>query len=298
MKFKPLFLFLLASCSGCIQIGTPLFVEPVEGDTTYYQPDSLKIIWKIKKDNKFYTFSRHRNLISIDEIKPDHQQTYEDLNYKERVKTVYKVDGLCTEYYDDTAHTIAAIGDYVNNEKGENWKYYDRKGRLYQLSYHMPLWIRNDFYDTTTGKVIREMDIVKSDGKTVVERDVQYVNGKEYVESNDTFISKLLQRYLVGFFITLGILCVLRTWINSIIYSREEEGLTSGFDYLFKMYNQWDNTSTDSLFFSYMPNGIKAFFTFWFSHYKPENRKLVLVANTLSIILILLFLISIISSWK
>ena len=275
MKLKFLTLFLVITClvfakgKGDIVFPDGLGIAYYGHDTTYYSPDSLKSIWKIKMGNKVYAFSPFGNLTSISEIKEAGVFDYIDTNKKEYKYKTYVLDGISFLFYDDSTRTLAGIGEFNSNKEGENWKYFDRKGRLTELTYHMPLWTRHDYYDTI-GKLSKEADYTASAGDDIKVREVIYTNGHQKIILNkmliDIFILHFMGYYLGLFFFFL----FSRVVFNVIIYTREG----TKFEVYF------------GIFYTIL---LASLYSFWFSNYKPENRRLVVITNTFSIIAGIMF---------
>lgn len=269
IKFSTLLLFIsgviFGRGTGNIFYPSGLGIAYWGRDTTYYAPDSLKSIWNIKKGNKVYGYSPFGNLVSITEIKQNGEFAYIDTNKKEHIEKKFKLDGICYLYYDDSTLTIAAIGEYNNNEIGENWRFFDRKGRLTERTFPMTLWIRHDYYDTL-GKIIREVDYTKCMDKNIEVRDVEYANGQEKVILHKMLIEIFIFRYMAYYLGLFFFLFFSRAFINYAIYTREDEK--------FPYKQKWFHPSNLTI----------SLYSFWFSNCKPENRRLVFLTNTFTII--------------
>jgi len=146
-------------------------------------------------------------------------------------------------------------GVYINNDKSGIWKEYDK----------------NDNLLTETKKV-------------TIGRDVYLVKKITYKDGVATVIvdKKFLAFYLDNLFLIVWILGISffgRVFINSRIYNVENGTEYSPIRIIAPGYIA-ENTGHSML----------CMFSFWFSNYKPENRVLVIISNTMSVIALGLFL--------
>jgi hypothetical protein len=128
-----------------------------------------------------------------------------------------------------------------------------------------------------SGKLLKEQETVSVAGDTYTVKEIDYSSGHPVIVVNKPFLAfylKNLYLIMIVFFVAF----FSRVFINSIIYNRE------------------NNTNHSPIYFfapGYVTqnygHSIICTFTFWFSKYKPENRKLVLISNTLSVIALGIF---------
>jgi hypothetical protein len=145
-------------------------------------------------------------------------------------------------------------GDYKDGKALGIWKKFDKKGNL--LKETETVSIANDTY------TIKEIDYSSGQAVTIID--------KPFLD----FYLKNLIAIVVVFFLSF----FSRVFINS------------------KIYNLENGTNLSPIFFHFGPlvtsnfgHSLLCIFSFWFSNYKPENRRLVLITNTLSIISLGLF---------
>lgn len=147
-----------------------------------------------------------------------------------------------------------STGDYHNNHREGIWKQFDKSGKL-----------------------LKETEHVSFDKETYKVKEIDYTSGQPVTLIDKPFLSfyiKNLVAIMVIFFLTFfG-----RVFINSSIYNVE------------------NGTDFSPIFFHFGPLVTKNFghsllctFTFWFSNYKPENRRLVIISNTMSVIALTIF---------
>ena len=244
-------------------------------DTAYFGDDVS--INRIKRGDTVYEFYGNGNLQSIARIKKI--GVFEEIDTNKVTHTYYEFehDGLCEIYFNSAVRHIAAVGFYEHNKPIGEWRFYDEKGYYCGKSYPMTLWRRTDLYDTS-GHLIKQTDVITCVNDDVTVRDVEYINHREKVLLNKTLFAKLYLRFVIPF----GIICLgtffSRVFINSVIYNKEY------------------GTHFSPIVF-YMPgyvsknfeHSLMCTFTFWFWDYKPENKTLVIISNTLSVIALTLF---------
>ena len=270
MKLKLLALFLLATCliygRGSGKVFIPDKYIDWGKDTNFYNIEGAerKILNTIRKGNHVFEYSVDGNLTSITEIKPDGVNDWIDTSKKENIEKRFKLDGLCYLYFDDSTLTLAGIGEFINNERGENWRYFDRNGRLTEHSFHMPIWTRTDYYDTS-GKITEEVDYTTCINDRIKVRDMQYVNGQKKVIVNKMFIDTFILHFMAYYTVILFFFFFSRVLINIIFYTREGTK--------FKVYF--------GMFYTIL---LASLFSFWFTKYKPENRWLAKLNNSFFLI--------------
>lgn len=245
------------------------------GDTSYY--GGVVSIWRIKNGDTLFEYYPSGNLQSITLLKQSNSFQLIDTNKVKRTIKEFEFSGVCKIFFDDTTKTIAAIGKYKNNEVDGVWKFYNKLGNLSQKSYPMRFWRRSDYYDEK-GKIHRQIDRIATIDDVVIVREAEFVDGQEKLVYNKTFFAKIYLRYTVTYMIMLFFFFFSRVFINS------------------KIYNIENGTNISPIYFHFgsfvsknFGHSILCTFTFWFSNYKPENRKLVIVSNTFSIIALGLF---------
>lgn len=188
-----------------------------------------------------------------------------DTVYAGACQTFEKVNGQIVNQSDDQClrqglWTITdSLGNYRtgfyqdNNETG-TWKQFDKSGKL-----------------------LKETEAIFLGKDTYLVKEIDYTNGKPVTVTDKPFLSfyiKNLAVIMVIFFLTFfG-----RIVINSRIYNFE------------------NGTNFSPVYFFIGPFVTKSFghsflctFTFWFSNYKPGNRKRVMLSNTMSIIALAIF---------
>ena len=138
-------------------------------------------------------------------------------------------------------------GDYKDGHTIGLWQQYNKSGKLLVEEEHV--------------LVFNESNIVKK---------IDYSSGQAVTIFNKRFLSfylKNLYLIMIVFFVSF----FSRVFINSRIYNRENDTKYSPI-YFFAPGFVTQNYR----------HSLICTFTFWFSKYKPENRKLVLISNTLS----------------
>lgn len=223
-----------------------------DGDTSYYA--GVVSVWRIKKGDTLFEYYPDGNLQSLSLLKLSKSYQLLDTNKVIRTVNEYEREGDCIILFDDTSKTTAAIGQYENNKRVGDWKYYSRNGKLQKVAEVVSLG--NDNY------TIKEIDYSSGEPITVVDK---------------TFLAFYLKNFVIIMIIFFGTLFG-RVFINSRIYNIE------------------NGTNLSPVYF-YFPGFVSknrehsliCTFTFWFSNYKPENRRLVIISNTMSIIALTIF---------
>ncbi len=247
------------------------------GDTTYYGGEGNKTICRIKKGNKLYEYYPNGNIQSISEIKLKKSFNIIDTNNVEKTVDEYVLQGKSEIFYKNKNGVLAAEGFYDNNEEAKEWKYYNIDREIIEKSYQMLLWRRSDYYDNRN-HIIKQIDRIKTFDGTIKVREVLFEGGKEVVIYNKTLFAKIYYRFMIEYMIVFFFFMFSRVFINSRIYNRE------------------NRTELSPIYFFIGPFVSKNFghsmmctFTFWFSKYKPENKRLVYISNTISLITLILF---------
>ena len=145
-------------------------------------------------------------------------------------------------------------GDYKDGKSIGLWKHFDKAGRL-----------------------LREKETVSVDRDTYTIKEIDYSSGQAVSIIDKPFLAFYLKN-LIAIAIILFISFFSRIFINSRIYNIE------------------NGTNFSPVYFHLGPlvtsnfgHSLLCTFSFWFSNYKPENRQLVLITNTLSVIVLGLF---------
>jgi len=248
------------------------------GDTIYYGGEGNKSIWRIKKGNKLYEYYPNGNIQSVSEIKLKKSFILIDTNKVEKKVDEYVLQGKSEIFYKNRNGVLAAKGLYDDNEAIKEWKYYNIDGEIIEKSYQMLLWRRSDYYDNGN-HIIKQIDRIKTlDGRNVKVREVLFKGRKEVVTYNKTLFAKIYYRFTKEYMIVVFFFMFSRVFINSRIYNRE------------------NGTKLSPIYFYIGPfvsknyeHSIMCTFTFWFFKYKPENKRLVYISNTFSLITLILF---------
>lgn len=193
--------------------------------------------------------------------------------------TYYPGDTL----YEGTCQTFETINGQIINQSDDHclrqglWTITDSLGNYWTGNYHdhnkVGIWKRFD----KSGKLLIETEEVSFMRDTYKVKEVDYASGKPETVIDKPFLSfyiKNLVAIMVIFFVTFfG-----RILINS------------------KIYNLENGTEFSPIYFHFGPLFSKNFghsllctFTFWFSDYKPENRRFVIISNTMSVIALTIF---------
>ncbi len=185
--------------------------------------------------------------------------------------------------YLGACRTFEKINGQIVNQSDEHclrqglWTITDSLGNYWTGNYHnnneVGFWKRFD----KSGKLLTETEEVSFGKDTYNVKEIDYTSGQPVTLTDKLFLSfyiKNLVAIMVIFFMTFfG-----RVFINSNIYNIENE------------------TDLSPIYFHFGPLVTKNFghsllctFTFWFSNYKPENRRLVIISNTMSVIALTIF---------
>jgi hypothetical protein len=159
------------------------------------------------------------------------------------------------------------------------WRSTDSLGNYWTGNYHdnnaVGTWKQFD----KSGKLLKETEEVSFGKDTYKVKEIDYSSGQPVTLIDKPFLSfyiKNLIAIMVIFFVTF----FTRPFINSTIYNRE------------------NGTNLSPLYFGlpftkkyweYASHSLMCVFTVWFFNYKPENRRLALVSNTLSAISLTIF---------
>jgi hypothetical protein len=189
-------------------------------------------------------------------------------------KTFYPGDTL----YESTCETFEKIKGLIVNWTDADclrqgiWIITDSLGNYWTGIYHdniqMGMWklfVKN-------GKLIKETETISVGKETYEIKEVDYSSGHAV-----TIIDKpFLAFYLKNIYLIVGLFFITffgRAFINSKIYNVENRTKYSPIYFYFPRYLSANFT-----------HSLLCTFSFWFSNYKPENRRLVIISNTLSVI--------------
>ncbi|MCO5280543.1 MAG: hypothetical protein M9931_05730 [Chitinophagales bacterium] len=108
-------------------------------------------------------------------------------------------------------------------------------------------------------------------------KEIDYTSGQPVTIIDKPFLAFYIKN-LVAIMVILFVTFFGRVFINSSIYNSE------------------NGTDFSPIYFHFGPLVTKNFghsllctFTFWFSNYKPENKRLVIISNTMSVIALTIF---------
>ena len=188
----------------------------------------------------------------------------------------------------DTAYlgacrTFEKINGQIVNQSDDHclrqglWTITDSLGNYWTGNYHdnneVGIWRQFD----KSGKLLKETEEVSFGKDTYTIKEIDYTSGQPVTIIDKPFLAfyiKNLVAIMIIFFMTFfG-----RVFINSSIYNSE------------------NGTDFSPIFFHFGPlvtenfeHSLLCTFTFWFSNYKPENRRLVIISNTMSAIALTIF---------
>ena len=140
-------------------------------------------------------------------------------------------------------------GIYKNGLETGIWKYYKRNGKL---------------------KRIVEKLILEDESIDI--KEIDFSTGHAVTTKNKTFLAFYIKYYSAIWYLFIGIF-IIRVFINSRIYNIEFDTNYSPIYFYIPFF------TTKNFYHS-----IICTFTFWFFNYKTENRRLVIISNTLSLI--------------
>jgi hypothetical protein len=188
-----------------------------------------------------------------------------DTTYFGACRTFEKINGQIVNQSDDRClrQGLGKITDSLGNYWTGN--FHDNK--------EVGIWKRFD----KRGKLLTETEEVSFGKDTYKVKEIDYTSGKPVTLIDKPFLSfyiKNIVAIIVIFFVTF----FSRVFINSSIYNIE------------------NRTNLSPIYFHFGPLVTKNFghsllctFTFWFFNYKPENKILVIISNTMSVIALTIF---------
>jgi hypothetical protein len=146
-------------------------------------------------------------------------------------------------------------GNYHNNHQVGIWKRFDRKKTL-----------------------LKEIEKVSIGNDTYKVKEVDYVNGVPVTLVDRKFLSFYLKN-LIAIMVIFFSIFFGRVFVNSRIYNLENGTNFSPIVVYFPGFNRGN-----------LKHSLLSTFTFWFYHYKPESRPLVLISNSMSAIALTIFI--------
>jgi hypothetical protein len=194
-------------------------------------------------------------------------------------RTFYPGDTLYHEPSSSFEKVNGQIINIVRNgcEYEGLWIIKDSSGGYRKGNYHTGritgIWQRFD----KNGKLLEETEEYPDGKNQVVVKEVDYSSGKPVVVINKPFMRFFLNNMYVIFVIFILALFS-RVFINSKIYNVED-----GTDYS-PIYFYFPGFLSDNF-----GHSVQCMFSFWFSNYKPENRRRAIISNVLSVIALGIF---------
>lgn len=147
-------------------------------------------------------------------------------------------------------------GNYENGNADGIWQHFDKRGKL--------LTEREEYSIGKDQCIVKEIDY--SSGKPVILFDKP--------------VLKFYAQYFLPIMVVFIVSLIGRIFINSVIYNRENNTDHSPI-YRGLPYAEKDR---EDFFFS-----LYCMYTFWFFNFKPENRRLVWISNTMSALVLIIF---------
>lgn len=147
-------------------------------------------------------------------------------------------------------------GNYHNNHEVGIWKWFDKDGKLLKETEKVSLG-----KDTYT---VKEIDYSSGRPVTIVDRD---------------FFAFYIKNFFIIISIVFGALFT-RPFINSKIYNRE---------YGTNLSPLYFGLPFTKKYSEYALHSLMCVFTIWFINYKPENKRLVIISNILSLLALVTF---------
>jgi len=185
--------------------------------------------------------------------------------------------------YFGACRTFEKINGQIVNQSDDQclrqgiWKITDSLGNYwtgnYQDNNEVGIWKRFD----NSGKLLTETEEVSFGKDTYKVKEIDYTSGQPVTIIDKSFLSFYIKN-LVAIMVILFVTFFGRVFINSSIYNSE------------------NGTGFSPIYFHCGPLVTKNFghsllctFTFWFSNYKSENKRLVIISNTMSVIALTIF---------
>jgi hypothetical protein len=221
--------------------------ETYNGDTSFYSGGVS--LWRIRQVDTLFEYYPDGYLQSVSQIKLSNSYTIIDTNKSEQKVNVFERKGFCKVFFDDSTKTMVASGQYKNNERVGDWNFYNITGKLIKVT-----------EDISFG----------SDNYTI--KEIDYSSGQPVLKVDRKFLAFYLKNFNIIILIIFGSFFG-RVFINSSIYNLENVTNYSPIYFYFPGFvskNWW--------------HSMLCTFTLWFVNYKPENRRLVIISNALSLI--------------
>lgn len=201
------------------------------------------------------------------------------LPYQETMEVLENGDTV----YHGACWTFEKVNGQIVNQSDDHclqqglWIITDSLGNYWTGIYHngneKGIWKQFD----KSGKLLKEKEDVSFGKDTYRSKEIDYTSGHSETIVNKPFLAFYIKN-LVAIMVIFFVVFFGRVFINSIIFNIE------------------NGTDFSPIFFHFGPLVTKNFghsllctFTFWFSEYKPENRKLVMISNTMSVIALTIF---------
>jgi hypothetical protein len=195
--------------------------------------------------------------------------------------TYYPGDTL----YEGACRTFEKVNGQIVNQSDDQclrqglWIITDSAGNYWTGIYHNSnekgIWKKFD----KSGKLLRDTEVVSFGNDTYKVKDIVYTSGQPVTLVDKVFLSFYIKNLVLIMIIFFGTFFT-RPFINSRIYNRE-----NGTD-LSPLYFGLPFTKK---YWEYASHSLMCVFTLWFFNYKPENRRLILISNTLSAIALTIF---------
>jgi len=190
-----------------------------------------------------------------------------DTIYEGACRTFEKIHGQIVNQTDSLCQSFGIW--IITDSLGNYWS------GLYKDGYKTGVWKRFD----KSGRLLREKEDVHLNKNIYTIKDIDYTSSQP-----QTIISKpFVGFYLKHFTIIIALIFIAffsRMFINSSIYNIE---------------NNTDFSLISFIFPGIVPKNfthvLLCTFTLWFSNYKPQNKRLVIISNVLSLIVIGIFIL-------
>lgn len=197
----------------------------------------------------------------------------ETMEIRENGDTVYLV--ACRTFEKTNVQIVNQSDDHCMRQG--LWTITDSLGNFWTGIYHdnneVGIWKKFD----KSGKLLKETEDVSFGKDTYKVKEIDYSSGQPVTIINKPFLAFYIKN-LFAIMVILFVTFFGRVFINSSIYNLE------------------NGTDFSPIYFHFGPVVTKSFghsllctFTFWFSDYKPENRQLVIISNTMSVIALTIF---------
>jgi hypothetical protein len=241
-------------------------------------PVSLKTTHQLKQSSIILTLFFWTTLAFGQKfiVKDNDTLTYQEtMEIREKGDTVYLV----------SCRTFEKINGQIVNQTDEQclrqglWTIPDSSGNYWTGIYHnnnqVGIWKRFD----KNGKVLTETEEVSFGKYTYKVKEIDYTGGHPVTVIDKPFLSLYLKNFM--FIVVLLMLTFLiKLFINNTIYNRENGSNLSPF---------YVGTPFTKEYFDYALHFLTCSLTIWIFNYKPENRRLVKISNTLTTLMLTIF---------